>query len=46
LDYCCRREDEGVYMVLRFTGTPDADANPVQKTTYAIGDSILNLEYI
>ena len=35
--------DGGGYMVLRFTGTPDADANPVQKTTYAAGDSILNL---
>jgi hypothetical protein len=32
--------DGGGYMVLRFSGVPDADANPVQKTTYAIGDNI------
>jgi hypothetical protein len=35
--------DGGGYLVLRFTGAPDADANPVQKTSYAAGDSILNL---
>ncbi len=35
--------DGGGYLVLRFSGAPDADADPVQKTAYLTGDNILNL---
>ena len=35
--------DGGGYLVLRFSGVPDADADPTQKQAYLTGENIFNL---